>query len=112
MGSLLISRNAILLTALLAFVTWASLRVEKAIERHDARVSREAVTNTITKIETANAEAIKAGKKAAEKSGAPPLPPPRKPLAPRVRPVAGAVLDPTTRDDEAPRRDAAGQKRP
>lgn len=101
MASLLISRNAVLLVAILAFVTWASLRVERAIERHDARVSREAVTNTITRIETANANAVEAGKAAAEKSVSPPLPPPRKPSARRVqhKPVAGAVVDPTTRND-------------
>lgn len=68
MIGLFLSRNGLTLIALLAFLSFAWLKAEKAVERHDARVSREAVTNTITKIETANADSANAGTQAAKKS--------------------------------------------
>lgn len=94
-------RNGILFAAILCLLVVAWTKGENWFEKHDARVSREAVTNTITKIETANADAVKAGQEAAKKSVAPPLPPSRKPLARRLsrKPVAGAVVDPTAHDD-------------
>ena len=92
-------RNGILFAVIIALLLVVWTKAEHIKEQHDARVSREAVTKTITKIETANANAVEAGKAAAEKSVAPPLPPARKPSGRVRKPVAGAVVDPTAVND-------------
>lgn len=96
--SSLISRNALALAAIAGLIAWGQI----TLKNHDRNVEQRAVAQTVTKIETANADAIKAGQEAARKSVAPPMPPPRKPLARRLsrkQPVSGATVDPTSHDD-------------
>ena len=92
-------RNGFLFVAILGLLVVMWTKAERLIEKHDAKVEQRAVAQTVTKIETANDNAISAGQEAARKSVAPPLPPARKPVGRVRKPVAGAVVDPHTRDD-------------